>query len=98
MIYLVSDLSTKFFTTYSYVNMVVASVDTEEVIKAMGFTDQPIICAINDPEAVKLINEELGSNFVPSNAEAKLDEDQENSGIIAQITDGKIQWFTVWIE
>ena len=98
MIYLVSDLSTKFFTTYCYVNMVVTIVDTEEVIKAMGFTDQPIICAISDPEAVKLINEELGSNFVPGNVEAKSEEEDENGWIIPQVTDGKIQWFNAWIE
>ena len=78
--------------------MVVASVYKESVIKAMGFTDQPIICAINDPEAVKLINEELGSNFVPGNAEAKLGEDGENSCIIAQVNDGKIDWFSAWTE
>lgn len=98
MIYLVSDLSTKFFTPYCYVNMVVASVSEESVIKNMGFADQPIVCAISDPEVVKLINEELGSNFVPGNAEAKLDENGENSWIIPQVNDGKIQWFNAWIE
>lgn len=98
MLYLVSDLSTKFFTPYCYVNMVVSSVNKESVIKAMGFTDQPIVCAISDPEIVKLINEELGSNFEPSNVEAKFSEDGENSWIIPQVNDGKIDWFSVWIE
>lgn len=98
MIYLVPDLSTKFLTPNCYVNMVVASVDKEAVLKGMGFEDEPFVCAISDPEIVKLINEELGSNFVPGNAEAKLGEDEENSWVIAQVTDGKIDWFSAWTE
>lgn len=98
MIYLVPDLSTKFFTPNCYVNLVVASVEKESILKGMGFEDEPFVCAISDPEVVKLINEELGSNFEPANVEALMGEDDEVSWVIPQVTDGKIQWFSVWIE
>ena len=70
----------------------------EAVIIAMGISGQPMICAISDPEVVKLINEELGSNFVPGNAKAMLDESAEDSWVIAEVTDGKINWFSAWTE
>lgn len=98
MLYLVTDLSTKFFSPNCYLNIVVSGVDKESVIKAMCFEGQPITCAISDPEIVKLVNEDLGSTFEPANVEALLGDEMENSWIIAQVTDGKIHWLSAWTE
>lgn len=98
MIYLVDDLSTKFFTPNCYVNLVIAAIVKEAVTRGMKFEDQQMVCAISNPETVKLINEELGSTFEPANVEPKMEEDGETNWIVAQVTDGKIQWFSVWNE
>lgn len=99
MIYIVTDISVPMFANNAYANIVFAAVTLSSPISLKG---EDVTCAVKDQSQVDLINKELGSNFVASDAEAKLDYAKEDFDLdcllIAHIQDGKIKWFNAWLE